>query len=53
VIWLNPMGEHTFCAETRNGFASHGEPVVFELDGGGHVVRVKVGDNYLTAIPRW
>jgi CubicO group peptidase (beta-lactamase class C family) len=53
VIWLNPVGEHTFRAETRNGFASNGEPVVFELDAGGRVVRIKVGDNYLTAIPRW
>jgi CubicO group peptidase (beta-lactamase class C family) len=53
VIWLNPAGEHTFCAETRNGFASHGEPVVFELDARGRAARIKVGDNYLNAIERW
>ena len=53
VIWLNPTGEHTFRAETRNGFASHGEPVIFELDATGRVGRIKVGENYLTAIEHW
>lgn len=53
VIWLNPIGEHTFRAETRNGFASNAELVVFDLDAGGRVRRIKVGDNYLTAIDRW
>jgi CubicO group peptidase (beta-lactamase class C family) len=53
VIWLNPAGEHTFRAESRNGFASNGEPVVFELDTGGRVVRIKVGENYLNAIHSW
>ena len=53
VIWLNPAGEHTFLTETRNGFASNGELAVFELDAAGRVVRIKVGDNYLTAIDSW
>ena len=53
VMWLNPAGEHTFRAETRNGFASNGELVVFELDATGRVRRIKVGDNYLTAIEKW
>ena len=53
IVWLNPAGEHTFRAETRNGFGSNGEPLVFELDGAGRVVRIKVGENYLTAIQSW
>ena len=53
IVWLNPAGEHTFRAETRNGFGSHGEPVVFELDMTGRVGRVKVGENYLDPVERW
>lgn len=53
VVWLNPAGEHTFQAETRNGFGNHGEPVVFEVDAAGRVRRLKVGDNYLEAIQSW
>jgi len=53
VIWLNPTGEHTFRAETRNGFGPNGEPVVFELDGGGRVRRIKIGENYLSAVEKW
>jgi hypothetical protein len=53
VIYLNPAGEHTFRTETRNGFASHGELAVFELDAAGRVHRIKVGENYLSPIERW
>ena len=53
VSWLHPAGEHAFRLETRNGFGANGEPVVFELDGGGRVRRVKIGENFLTPIPRW
>ena len=53
VIWLHPAGEHTFRAETRNGFGANGEPVVFELDGAGRGRRIKMGENYLTAIEKW
>jgi D-alanyl-D-alanine carboxypeptidase len=53
VVWLNPTGEHTFRAETSNGFGSNGEPVVFELDGAGRGRRLKVGENYLDAVTRW
>ena len=53
VIYLNPVGEHTFRAETRNGFASNGELFVFEFDAGGRARRIKAGDNYLTAIDTW
>jgi CubicO group peptidase (beta-lactamase class C family) len=53
VSWLHPAGEHTFRLETRNGFGINGEPVVFELDAEGRVRRVKIGENFLTPIPRW
>ena len=53
VVWLNPTAEHTFRAETSNGFGSNGEPVVFELDGAGRGRRLKVGENYLDAVTRW
>jgi CubicO group peptidase (beta-lactamase class C family) len=53
VIYLNPVAEHTFRAETRNGFASNAELVVFELDAAGRVRRIKAGENYLTAIENW
>ena len=53
VSWLHPAGEHAFRLETRNGFGANGEPVVFELDGDGRVGRVKIGENFLTPIPRW
>ena len=53
VSWLHPAGEHTFRLETRNGFGANGEPVVFELDADGRVRRVKIGENFLTSIPRW
>jgi hypothetical protein len=42
-----------FRGETRNGFGSHGEPVVFELGADGRVTRLKVGENYLTPVTEW
>jgi CubicO group peptidase (beta-lactamase class C family) len=36
-----------------DGFGNHGEPVVFELDAARRVRRLKVGENYLDAIPSW
>jgi CubicO group peptidase (beta-lactamase class C family) len=53
VVWLHPAGEHTFRMETRNGFGSHAEEVVFELAADGGVRRVKVGENYLSPVTRW
>jgi CubicO group peptidase (beta-lactamase class C family) len=53
LIWLQPAGEHTFRMETRNGFGSHGESAVFELDAEGRVRRVKVGENFLDPITNW
>jgi hypothetical protein len=53
VTWLHPTAEHTFRSETRNGFGSHGEPVVFELGPGGNVARLKVGENFMTPVGEW
>jgi D-alanyl-D-alanine carboxypeptidase len=53
VVWLQPAGAHTFRMESRNGFGSHGELLVFELDGSGRVQRVKLGENYLSPVERW
>jgi hypothetical protein len=53
VTWLNPTTEHAFRSETKNGFGSHGEPVVFEPSADGRVARLKVGDNYLTPLTEW
>jgi D-alanyl-D-alanine carboxypeptidase len=53
VTWLDPVAEHTFRGETKNGFGSHGEGIVFELAGDGRVARLKVGDNFLTPVASW
>jgi CubicO group peptidase (beta-lactamase class C family) len=53
VTWLLPVSDHVFRSETKNGFGSHGEPVVFELSGDGRVGRLKVGDNYLAPVADW
>src|SRR6266545_1551680 len=42
--------EHTFRAEDTDGYASHGEPVVFELDATGRASRMRVGENSLDAV---
>jgi CubicO group peptidase (beta-lactamase class C family) len=53
VTWLHPTAEHAFRSETRNGFGSHGEAVVFELGPGGRVTRLRVGENFMTPIGEW
>jgi hypothetical protein len=53
VTWLHPVGGTTFRSDTTNGFGSNGEPVVFEVDDGGRVRRLKVGDNFLTPVSEW
>jgi hypothetical protein len=50
---LHPVAEHTFRIENADGFGTHGELVVFELDAAGRVRRVKVGDNYSEPVERW
>ncbi len=44
VTILTPAGKNTFIMNGPNG---NGEKVIFEMDGNGRVVRVKVGENYL------
>lgn len=44
---------HTFRMENENGFAAPAELAVFELDGGGSVVRLKVGENYAVRVEQW
>ena len=53
VTWLAPTGEHTFRSETKNGYGSNGEPVVFELGADGRVARLKVGENFLGPLTDW
>jgi CubicO group peptidase (beta-lactamase class C family) len=53
VTWLAPTGEHTFRSETKNGYGSNGELVVFELGVDGRVARLKVGENFLGPLTDW
>jgi len=53
VTWLHPVSEHTFRGETKNGFGTHGEPVVFALTADGRVARLKIGENFLTSVANW
>ena len=53
VTWLTPAGQHTFRSETKTGFGSNGEPVVFEVGADGRVARLKVGENFLSPIADW
>jgi hypothetical protein len=46
-------GEHAFRAEDTDGYGSHGESVVFELDAAGRARRMRVGENYLDAVDNW
>ena len=46
-------GGHAFRAEDTDGYASHGEPVVFELDAAGRARRMRVGENTLDAVDAW
>ena len=50
---LEPIGTHTFRLESKDGFASVGEPVVFEVSPDGTAVRMKVGANTYPAVESW
>lgn len=50
---LTPVGTHTFRLESKDGYASHGEPVVFEIDGAGKVARVTIGPNASLPVEAW
>ena len=45
--------EHTFRAEDKDPYGSHGELVVFELDSGGRAKRIRLGENYIDAVEAW
>jgi CubicO group peptidase (beta-lactamase class C family) len=53
VVWLHPLAEHTFRSETKNGFGTNAEPVVFDLDGDGRVRRLTIGMISLEPVTRW
>jgi CubicO group peptidase (beta-lactamase class C family) len=50
---LVPVGDHTFRAETEDGYSIHGELVVFEMDDEGQVHRVKAGQNFAYPVGKW
>jgi D-alanyl-D-alanine carboxypeptidase len=54
-IRLHPIEgmAHTFRADAKDGYQSHGEPVVFELNASGRPARMRVGQNYFDAVERW
>jgi hypothetical protein len=39
--------------ESTNGYTSHEELVVFELDAAGRVTRMRVGDQGIDAVVDW
>jgi D-alanyl-D-alanine carboxypeptidase len=52
-VKLVPVAEHTFRIETKEGFSSNGELVVFEMDDEGQVQRMKMGQNYIYPQAEW
>lgn len=50
---LTPVAEHTFRAETKDGYGIPGELVVFEVDASGRVTRARFGQNYTERIESW
>lgn len=46
-------GEHTFHSEDADGYGSHGEAIVFELDERGKPRRMRIGENYMDAVDGW
>jgi hypothetical protein len=39
--------------ETKDGFGSPGELIVFELDAEGRVRQVRIGENYAYPVTEW
>jgi CubicO group peptidase (beta-lactamase class C family) len=50
---LIPVSEHTFRMESKQGYGSPGELIVFEMDKGGRVKRVKTGATYTQPVDDW
>ena len=53
LVTLTPVGEHSFRMASPDGYSSHSEVMVFELDDQGRVTRVKVGDTYSYPVAAW
>jgi CubicO group peptidase (beta-lactamase class C family) len=53
VVWLHPVAEHTFRSETKNGFGTNAEPVIFDVDGDGRVRRLTIGVISLEPVTQW
>jgi CubicO group peptidase (beta-lactamase class C family) len=55
VAYLQPVSgrEHVFRVSAAQGYGQDGEYAVFEFDPAGSPARLKLGDNYLDAIPHW
>jgi hypothetical protein len=53
VVWLHPVADHVFRSETKNGFGTTAEPVVFEVDADGRVRRLRIGENWLDPVAQW
>ena len=52
-VTLTPVGEHRFRMASTDGYTSHSEFAVFELDDHGRVARLKVGDTYTYPVDAW
>lgn len=50
---LEPVSEHTFRIETKDGYGSAGELAVFEVDATGRVTRARFGQNYTERVESW
>lgn len=50
---LEPVSEHTFRMHTDMGTGSDGELAVFEMDGDGRVVKLRLGMNDVFPIEAW
>ena len=44
---------HTFRAEEKDPYGSHGELVLFELGANGRAKRIRFGQNYIDAVESW
>jgi D-alanyl-D-alanine carboxypeptidase len=53
LIKLSPVAEHVFRVQTKEGYSSQGELVVFEIDEVGKTVRMKMGENYSYPVAAW
>jgi len=50
---LQPVGEHTFRVESKDGYGIPDELAVFEVDATERMTRVRFGENYTERIETW